>query len=142
MPRINQSALVSYNAKQMYDLVNNYEKYPEFVPGCVASSTINKTDSELIAELVIKKVGISQSFTTHNKMKENTSITMQLVKGPFKYLQGQWLFEEIDEYCCRISLELEFEFSNPIIDVAFRKIFTELTSKMIEAFKQRAKDVY
>lgn len=142
MPKINQSSLVPYDAEKMYKLVNDYEKYPEFVPGCIASSTIRRGEFDVFAELVISKAGISHRFTTHNQMLDNKSITMKLVKGPFQYLQGQWLFEQIDDQCCRISLQLEFEFSNPIISVAFGKIFTHLTSKMIDAFKKRAKEVY
>lgn len=142
MPSINQSALVSYNVKQMYDLVNNYESYPEFVPGCVESRTLSLSDQELTAELVISKAGIRQRFTTKNTMIENRCIKMQLVQGPFKFLQGEWQFTEIDEKCSKIALKLDFEFSNPLIAMAFGQIFTHLTSKMIEAFKQRAKEIY
>ncbi|EJS90556.1 hypothetical protein AAUPMB_01714, partial [Pasteurella multocida subsp. multocida str. Anand1_buffalo] len=62
-------------------------------------------------------------------------------KVPF-VLQGEWQFDELDECCCKIALKLEFEFSNPLIAMAFGQIFTHLTSKMIDAFKQRAREVY
>ncbi|EGP02698.1 hypothetical protein GEW_01094, partial [Pasteurella multocida subsp. gallicida str. Anand1_poultry] len=97
---------------------------------------------ELTAELVISKAGIRQQFTTRNQMVENRSIKMQLVEGPFRFLQGEWQFDELDERCCKIALKLEFEFSNPLIAMAFGQIFTHLTSKMIDAFKQRAREVY
>ncbi|MDP9500739.1 type II toxin-antitoxin system RatA family toxin [Bisgaard Taxon 45] len=142
MPTINQSALVPYSAAQMYQLVNDYERYPEFVPGCVNGRTLTRDGSELTAELVISKAGISQQFTTRNQMVENRSIKMQLVEGPFRFLEGEWQFEALDEHCCKIALKLAFEFSNPLIAMAFGKIFSHLTSKMIEAFKQRAKEVY
>lgn len=142
MPKINQTALVAYSAKQMYDLVNNYELYPEFVPGCVASRTLSQTENQLVGELTISKAGISQTFTTKNQLQPNRSIQMQLVEGPFKFLQGEWRFMEIDAQSCQISLQLEFEFANPVISFAFGQIFTHLTGKMVEAFKQRAKEVY
>ncbi|MGC7560549.1 type II toxin-antitoxin system RatA family toxin [Pasteurella sp. PK-2025] len=142
MPTVNQSALVPYSAEQMYQLVNDYERYPEFLPGCVNSRTLMREPHELMAELVISKAGISQKFTTHNQMVENRSIKIHLQEGPFRFLEGEWLFEPLDECCCKISLQLAFEFSNPLIAMAFGKIFTHLTSKMIEAFKQRAKEVY
>lgn len=142
MPIINQKSLVSYSAKQMYQLVNNYERYPQFVPGCVAGRTLTAGENQVIAELTISKAGISQKFTTKNTMLENQSIKMQLVEGPFKFLQGEWKFVTIDEQCCQISLYLEFEFSSVLIDLAFGKIFTHLTGRMVEAFKQRAKEVY
>lgn len=142
MPKINQTALVAYSAKQMYDLVNNYERYPEFVPGCVASRTLSQTENQLVGELTISKAGISQAFTTKNQLQPNRSIQMQLVEGPFKFLQGEWRFAEIDEQSCQISLQLEFEFANPLISFALGQVFTHLTGKMVEAFKQRAKEVY
>lgn len=88
MPSVNQRALVPYSAKQMYDLVNNYERYPEFVPGCVESRTLNRSERELTAELVISKAGIRQRFTTQNTMVENQQIQMQLVEGLSNFYKG------------------------------------------------------
>lgn len=142
MPQINQSALVPYSAKQMYQLVNNYERYPEFVPGCIASCTLQQNEQEMVGELTISKAGIRQTFATQNTLFPYQSIQMQLVKGPFRFLRGKWTFGELDESSCKIGLQLEFEFTNPLIQFAFGKIFTELTTQMIEAFKKRAKEVY
>ena len=142
MPIVNQSSLVPYSAEQMYQLVNDYEKYPQFLSGCVGAQTISRGDNELEAELQIQKLGISQSFSTHNKMISNERIEMKLVNGPFRQLQGAWIFQPFDEQSCKISLYLEFEFSNPVVGMVFGKIFNELTLKMVNAFKQRAKEVY
>ncbi|MGX2956175.1 type II toxin-antitoxin system RatA family toxin [Ursidibacter arcticus] len=142
MPIINQSALVAYSAEQMYQLVNDYEKYPQFLSGCVGASTLSLGENELNAELVIQKLGISQRFSTHNTMIPNQKITMELLNGPFRYLKGYWVFQPFDEQSCKITLQLEFEFSNALIAMAFGKIFNELTLKMVNAFKQRAKEIY
>lgn len=142
MLNVNQSALVAYSAAQMYQLVNDYEKYPAFLSGCVAARTLSVAQNELNAELTIQKLGISQKFSTHNRMVENEKIEMRLLDGPFKYLQGAWTFVPFDEQSCRIELQLEFEFENPLVAMVFGKIFNELTLKMVNAFKQRAKEVY
>lgn len=142
MPTFSQSALVPYSAAQMYQLVNQYERYPEFVPGCIAGQTLSRAAHQLTAELVISKAGIRHAFTTHNTMLENRSIKMNLVEGPFKTLFGEWQFIELDEYSSRISLDLTFEFSNPLVASVFGKIFQHLTAQMINAFKQRAKEIY
>lgn len=142
MPIVNQSSLVPYSAEQMYQLVNDYEKYPQFLSGCIDAKTISRGNNELEAELQIQKLGISQSFSTHNKMLPNERIEMKLVNGPFRQLQGAWNFQPFDEQSCKISLYLEFEFSNPVVGMVFGKIFNELTLKMVNAFKQRAKEVY
>lgn len=142
MPIVNQSSLVPYSAEQMYQLVNDYEKYPQFLSGCIGAKTISRGNNELEAELQIQKLGISQSFSTHNKMLPNERIEMKLVNGPFRQLQGAWNFQPFDKQSCKISLYLEFEFSNPVVGMVFGKIFNELTLKMVNAFKQRAKEVY
>lgn len=142
MPSVNQSALVGYSAEQMYHLVNNYEQYPQFLPGCVASKTLTHGENELTAELVISKAGISQQFTTRNRMQPHKQIEMQLVEGPFRFLQGYWQFDALDERSCYIRLKLDFEFSSMLISMVFGKIFEQLTQKMIDAFKKRAKEVY
>ncbi len=142
MPTVNQSALVSYSAEQMYQLVNNYEKYPEFLSGCISTKTLTAGENELKAELHIQKLGISQTFSTHNKMIPPHKIEMSLIDGPFRHLHGYWTFTPFDEQSCKIALELSFEFSSPIVALVFGKVFNELTLKMVNAFKQRAKEVY
>ncbi|AGH38638.1 Cyclase/dehydrase [Bibersteinia trehalosi USDA-ARS-USMARC-188] len=142
MPSVNQSALVGYSAEQMYQLVNDYEKYPQFLSGCIGAKTLSLGENELNAELVIQKLGISQRFSTHNTMIPNERITMQLLEGPFKQLSGAWTFEPFDEQSCKINLMLEFEFESPLVAMVFGKVFNELTLKMVNAFKQRAKEVY
>lgn len=142
MPIVNQSALVPYNAEQMYQLVNDYEKYPEFLSGCINAKTLSMDENELKAELHIQKLGISQTFSTHNKMTPPYKIEMSLIEGPFCHLHGDWTFTPFDEQSCKIALKLEFEFSSPIVALVFGKVFNELTLKMVNAFKQRAKEVY
>lgn len=142
MAIINQSSLVPYSAEQMYNLVNNYERYPEFISGCIGAKTLTTSDNELEAELHIQKLGISQNFSTHNKMIPNQKIEMQLLKGPFKHLHGSWIFEPFDEQSCKITLQLEFEFSSYLVAMVFGQVFNELIQKMIIAFKKRAKEVY
>lgn len=142
MPTVNQSTLVPYSAEQMYRLVNDYEKYPQFISGCIGAKTLSLGENELNAELTIQKLGISQRFSTHNTMIPNEKITMQLLEGPFRHLSGAWTFTPFDEQSCKISLQLEFEFESPLVAMVFGKIFNELTLKMVNAFKQRAKEIY
>lgn len=142
MPTVHQQTLVPYSAEQMYQLVCDSERYPDFLPGCEECRTISRTDEDLIAEMIIRKAGIKQRFTTHNRMDANRFIEIELVEGPFKFLKGYWKFEPLDEYCCQIALRLDFEFANPLVDLAFGQIFTHLTSKLIDAFKKRAREIY
>lgn len=142
MPQIERSALVFYSAQQMFALVNAVPDYPQFLPGCSAAKVISQTDSEMVAALTVSKAGLSHTFTTRNTLKPFQQIDMQLVDGPFKRLSGGWSFQPLNDKACKVVLNLEFEFSNKLIQLAFGKVFNELAASMVTAFTQRAKQVY
>ena len=142
MKQVSRSALVSFSAEQMFDLVNDVASYPEFLPGCSGSRILETSASGMIASVDISKAGISKSFTTSNELVAGEAILMSLVDGPFKTLTGGWFFTALDEQACKIELRLEFEFSSRVIEMAFGKVFNELTGNMVSAFSQRAKQVY
>ncbi|CAK2433528.1 Ribosome association toxin RatA [Vibrio crassostreae] len=126
----------------MFSLVNDVARYHEFLPGCSGSRVIESSGSTMVASVDVSKAGISKTFTTSNRLADGAEILMELVDGPFKKLQGGWYFTPLDEQACKVELKLEFEFSSRMIEMAFGKIFNELTSNMVSAFTQRAKQVY
>lgn len=142
MARIERSALVEYSPQQMFDLVNDIESYPQFVPGCVGAQTLERSDTHKVARLNISKAGITKSFTTRNSLQPPEVMGMELVDGPFKRLGGGWRFMPLGEHACKVVFELEFEFSNRLLAMAFGKIFEEVTSRMVDAFVTRAEQVY
>ncbi|EOW7208743.1 type II toxin-antitoxin system RatA family toxin [Cronobacter sakazakii] len=142
MPQISRTALVPYSAEQMYKLVNDVKSYPEFLPGCVGSRVLESSPGQMTAAVEVSKAGISKTFTTRNTLISNQSILMHLVDGPFKKLMGGWKFTPLTEDACQIEFNLDFEFTNKLIELAFGRVFKELASSMVQAFSQRAKEVY
>lgn len=142
MPQISRSALVPFSAEQMYQLVNDVHSYPDFLPGCTGSRVINASYNEMTAAVDVAKAGISKTFTTRNTLLDNQSINMQLVDGPFRKLMGGWHFTPLSPEACKVELHLDFEFTNKLIELAFGKVFKELAGNMVQAFTQRAKEVY
>ncbi|EPR9083417.1 type II toxin-antitoxin system RatA family toxin [Cronobacter dublinensis] len=142
MPQISRTALVPYSAEQMYQLVNDVKSYPEFLPGCVGSRVLESSPGQMTAAVEVSKAGISKTFTTRNTLISNQSILMHLVDGPFKSLMGGWKFTPLTEDACQIEFNLDFEFTNKLIELAFGRVFRELASSMVQAFSQRAKEVY
>ncbi|MEN3752262.1 type II toxin-antitoxin system RatA family toxin [Mangrovibacter yixingensis] len=142
MPQINRSALVPYSAEQMYQLVNDVKSYPDFLPGCVGSRVIESSSQHMTAAVDVSKAGISKTFTTRNELTSNQRILMHLVDGPFKKLMGGWKFTPLTPEACRIEFQLDFEFTNKLIELAFGRIFKELAANMVNAFTSRAKEVY
>ena len=142
MPSIQRSALVAYSAQAMYDLVNDVSSYPEFLPGCRDSKVIENDNDQMKASLLVAKAGVKQWFTTKNTLTEAKSIEMELVDGPFKHLTGGWTFSALSDSACKIELRLDFEFSSKLTEFAFGKIFNSLAASMVNAFTERAKEVY
>ena len=142
MPTVNRSALVRHSAQAMFDLVNDFERYPEFLPGCRRTRLIERDEDHLIGELTLAKAGVEQSFTTRNDLCPPERIELSLVSGPFKRLQGQWVFTPMGENTCKVSLEMNFEFSNRILGMAFGKLFSQVASQLVDSFTRRADDVY
>lgn len=142
MAKISRSALVMYSCAQMYDLVNDVEAYPEFIPNCADAKCLSKTEDMMEGALQISKAGISKWFSTVNKLTKNQQIELSLKDGPFKKLSGVWTFIELDEHACKVELDIEFEFSSKMIELAFGGIFNHVVTNMVTAFTQRAKQVY
>lgn len=142
MPNITHSALVPYSIEQMFALVNNINAYPEFIPGCTASSILEQNSKELIAKINISKSGISKSFTTRNLIIKNQSIIMCLVEGPFTLFTGNWCFVPLNKKNSKIEFHLDFEFKNKLIEIVCNCILEEITHNMVMAFTYRAKEIY
>lgn len=142
MPQISRSALVPFSAEQMYQLVNDVHSYPDFLPGCIGSRVIAASHNEMTAAVDVAKAGISKTFTTRNTLHDNQRINMQLVDGPFRKLMGGWQFTALSPEACKVELHLDFEFTNKLIELAFGKVFKELAGNMVQAFTQRAKEIY
>jgi len=142
MPSISRSALVMYSAEQMYQLINDVLAYPQFLPDCSNSKVISQDDNSVTASLLVSKAGMKKWFTTKNTLVSNQQVTLNLVDGPFTKLQGHWQLTPLSEEACKVSLELEYEFSNKVFDLAFGRIFNHMTNNMVQAFTQRAKKVY
>jgi len=142
MTTIHKSALVPYTAEQMYALVDDIPAYAEFLPWCDAACELNRTDTEVEARLDIAHSGIHKSFTTRNQLEPGRQIEMQLVHGPFKYLNGVWKFEPLGEAGSRVSLDLEFEFSNKLLAMTFGPFFNKMAGSLVDSFIQRAQKVY
>ena len=90
MASIKRSALVQYSADQMFDLVNDIEKYPDFMLGCVEAVVIDRDDESIVGKLKLSRAGITQEFTTKNLLRRPNLIEMQLVEGKFKTFSAQW----------------------------------------------------
>ncbi|WP_440875450.1 type II toxin-antitoxin system RatA family toxin [Thalassotalea sp. PLHSN55] len=142
MPTISRSALVMHSAEEMYQLINDVSSYPSFVPDCSDSKVISADENEVTAALLVSKGGLKKWFTTKNTLVPNKQVNMNLIDGPFNKLTGGWTLTSLSDEACKISLALEYEFSNKMYDFAFGRVFNHMANNMVQAFTQRAKEVY
>ena len=142
MVKIERSALVLHSAQQMIDVVNDVHLYPQFLPWCASSDIVSSTEDKMVASLHLAKAGLKYSFTTCNLLQMPSQIEFELVEGPFEHLSGSWRFNALNEQACKISLEMRFAFSGKIAAFAMSKVFSQVANTMVEAFVQRADDLY
>lgn len=142
MPIVDKSALVPYSNEQMFALAADVPGYQNFLPWCGGSRFLEEGELENVGEVDIAFKGVKQSFATRNQLVPGRSIEMSLVKGPFKQLSGRWGFEPLSESACKVSLQVQFEFSSKIVELAIGSLFSQITASMIDAFVKRAQEVY
>ena len=141
MSHIVRSALVMHSAKHMYDLVNDVASYPQFMDGCVGVELLEHSESAMLARLDLKKAGVQLSFMTRNKLVVAESIEMSLEDGPFKKFTGLWLFKPLTDDACKVSLDLEFEFSNAGLGLAASNLFSGMANNLVDSLCRRADNV-
>ncbi len=140
---MSRSALVIYSPAQMYALVNDIAAYPQFLPWCKGSEILKSTEAEISAALEVKKGILHHQFSTRNTLTPDAAIDMHLIDGPFKQLEGHWQFGMIgDNQGCRVSLDMDFEFSNQLLSSTLSPVFSQITGSMVDAFCQRAQVIY
>ena len=142
MQVVERSALVTYSAAQMFDLVNDVARYPEFLPWCVAARVEEVSGTERIATLKISRGVLNAEFTTRNTLVQNAQIHMRLMHGPFRELVGEWRFESIGTRGSKIHFRVEFEFKSRLTATAFNAVFESLCGTIVDAFVLRAQKVY
>ena len=142
MQVVERSALVTYTAAQMFALVNDIARYPDFLPWCVGARVEEVSAVERIAALKVARGVLQTEFTTRNTLQQNAQIHMQLMHGPFRNLVGEWRFEPIGTRGSRVHFRIEFEFKNRLTASAFNAVFESLCGTIVDAFVERAQTVY
>lgn len=142
MNKLKRHAIVPYTVQQMFELVNRIEDYPLFLPWCHKATILERKDNEVTATLDIAWKGVHKSFTTRNLLESPHRMTMQLLNGPLKELNGVWEFIALSDKASKVELDLEFEFSGGWVDHLFQPIFQQIANSLVDAFCKRAVELY
>ena len=142
MRRISRSALVPYSTDQMFALVDDVERYPEFVPWCTNAIEHHRDGSTVEGTVELSRGRIRQSFRTRNEYEPGKFMTLALVDGPFRHLDGRWSFTPLGDAGSKVELEIEFELAGKSLDMLFGRFFEEICNRLVDAFTDRAHKLY
>jgi ribosome-associated toxin RatA of RatAB toxin-antitoxin module len=139
---VERQALVPFSAAQLYALVSDFERYPEFLPWCTGARLLSRDGDALVAQLDLARGGLRSSFTTRNTLVVDQRIDMSLVSGPFRTLDGGWQFTPIADRGCRVDLRLRFEMQSGALGLLLGPVFEQSCTSLMDAFLKRARQVY
>ncbi|HOB66054.1 type II toxin-antitoxin system RatA family toxin [Ottowia sp.] len=144
MKSVHKSVLIWYTAQEMFDLVIDVERYPDFLPWCDHGKVLERQELGLTAEVGIDFKGVRQVFVTRNEHVPGREVKLHLVEGPFSKLEGTWQFTPVreGERACRVDLKLDYGFSNRLLATLVGPVFDKIANSLVDAFVQRAEQVY
>ena len=141
MPTHAESRIIPYRPEQMWDLVADVDRYPQFLPWCVGAKVRQRTERLQIADMSIGFGPFRENFTSRNTLLRPEYIKVRYEQGPFRYLNNDWIFVP-DPRGCRVDFWVDFEFRSRILQAAIGTVFNEATRRMVNAFLRRARDIY
>lgn len=142
MPTHAERKNLPYTPEQLFDLVVKVDKYPEFLPWCIASRINKKTDSEIYADLIIGYKMMREKFGSRVTFDRPHTIRVEYLDGPMKYLSNKWEFIREPDGSCTIDFYVDFEFKNAFLQKMMGLFFNEAVRRMVSSFEARAKELY
>ena len=142
MPTHAEKKLLPYTPEQLFDLVADIERYPEFLPWCVGARIRERKDNEILGDLLIGYKMVRERFTSRVTLHPPHRIDVSYSEGPFKYLTNHWLFIEQDDGGCLIDFYVDFEFRSKMLQKIMEMFFNEAVKRMVGAFEARAHQLY
>jgi coenzyme Q-binding protein COQ10 len=141
MPTHAEQRVLPYTPEQLFDLVADVERYPEFLPWCVGARVRERRDNLVVADLLIGFRMFRERFTSKVTLDRPRRIDVAYSEGPFRYLDNHWVFESV-EGGCRIDFFVDFEFRSAILQKLIGVLFNEAVRRMVAAFETRAQQLY
>lgn len=138
MTIVKKMAVVPYSDQQMFDLVNDVESYPDFLPFCSKAEVVSQDEKHLCACLTFAKGGFEKSFTSRNTLTPYSQMEVSLVDGPFKRMEGYWKFDTMAQGYCQIEFKLEYEFNSHLLMVMFGPLFNQVANTLVDTFCKQA----
>ncbi len=142
MHKFSEKKAFPYSAEQVFDLVADVGKYPEFLPWCVGARIKNRVDTGFDADVLIGFKLFRETFTSRVRLNKGRSVDVDYIKGPMKRLYNHWIFEDQPDGGCLVDFEVDFEFKSKMLEDMIGPLFEKACHKMMAAFEDRAECLY
>ena len=140
MPTVSKSAIVAAPCERIFDLVDDCERYPDFLPWCTGVEVIERTQATTTARLRIDYRGLKTTIATRNRRRRPESLALELVEGPFERFQGEWRFTPLGAEGCRAEFRLEYHFAGAALEALLGPLFGYIAETLVEGFVRRAEE--
>ena len=138
MKKIHKQEEINVDVHTIFNLINNVEDYPSFLPWCTKTEVTKESENTIIGKIFISKSFIKWNFSTKNLIDINKSITLSLIDGPFDQLNGQWSFKSIDKNNTHVTLEIDYKFKSSLIEISIEPIFQSIMNSILKSFIDQA----
>jgi coenzyme Q-binding protein COQ10 len=142
MPTHAEHRLLPYSQAQLFDLVADVERYPEFLPWCLGARIRERTATSITADLLIGFKMVRERFTSRVQLERPQRIDVSYTEGPFRYLNNHWEFIPQPDGGCLIDFYVDFEFRSRVLQKIIEVLFNEAVKRMVGAFETRARQLY
>ena len=142
MPEISESRELDYSAGQMFELVADVARYPEFLPWVVATRIRSDSETEMVADMLVGFKALRERFTSRVHKQPRERIVIEYLDGPLSHLENSWHFVPLGESRCRIDFCVDFAFRNPVFQALAGQYLDRAMRKMVGAFVERAEVLY
>jgi coenzyme Q-binding protein COQ10 len=142
MPSHQETRVLPYTSEQLFDLVLDIEKYPEFLPWCIAARVNTKSKSDLSADVIVGYKMFRETFSSRVHFKRAKEIEVEYLKGPMRHLHNEWSFKDLRGGGCEVHFKVDFTMQSRLFEALVDQFFHRALVKMINAFEARAADLY
>jgi len=142
MPGIRETRSLPYSAEQMFDLVADVDRYPEFLPWIAAARVRSDSETEMVADMLVAFKALREKFTSRVEKRRPDEIKVHYVDGPLQDLDNVWLFKPTGPSSCDVDFSVDFRFRNALFEKIAGQFFDRAFRKMVAAFEARAAELY
>ena len=139
--QVRRSILLPYPAESMFDLIEQAEHYPQFIPWCTDAVILERSDELVAARLSMRVAGLTLTLQTRNPKRRPEWLALRMERGPLRRFEGEWRLTPLNAGACRIEFTLTYEFADRLTERVAGPVFARMADTMVDAYVARAERI-